>query len=56
MSIKPGAHLVLTFDLAEFYSGVSLETETMTHSMVDDYAIAVKLSDNLPAAFSLRVQ
>jgi len=56
VSIKPGAHLVLTFDLAEFYSGVSLDTETMTHSMVDDYAIAVKLSDNLPAAFSLRVQ
>ena len=56
VSIKPGAHLVLTFDLASFYSGVSLDTETMTHSMVDDYAIAVKLSDNLPAAFSLRVQ
>lgn len=56
VSIKPGAHLVLTFDLAELYSGVSLDTETMTHSMVDDYTIAVKLSDNLPAAFSLRVQ
>lgn len=55
-SIKPGAHLVLTFDLASFYSGVSLDTETMTHSMVDDYDIAVKLSDNLPAAFSLSVQ
>ena len=55
-SIKPGAHLVLTFDLAAFYSGVSLNTETMTHSMVDDYDIAVKLSDNLPAAFSLSVQ
>jgi hypothetical protein len=56
INIKPGAHLVLTFDIAELYSGVSLATETMTHSMVDDYAIAVKLSDNLPAAFSLSVQ
>ena len=55
-TIKPGAHLVLTFDLAELYSGISLATETMTHSMVDDYAIAVKLSNNLPAAFSLSVQ
>ncbi len=56
MAIKPGAHLVLTFDLAKLYTGVSLATETMTHSMVDDYDIAVKLSDNLPAAFSLSVQ
>ena len=55
-TIKPGAHLVLTFDLAELYSGISLATETMTHSMVDDYDIAVKLSNNLPAAFSLSVQ
>lgn len=56
INIKPGAHLVLTFDIAGLYSGVSLATETMTHSMVDDYAIAVKLSDNLPAVFSLSVQ
>ena len=55
-TIKPGAHLVLTFDIATFYSGVSLDSETMTHSMVDDYDIAVALSDNLPAAFSLSVQ
>ena len=55
-TIRPGAHLVLTFDLGTFYSGVRLDTETMTHSMVDDYDIAVKLSDNLPAAFSLSVQ
>jgi len=39
-----------------FYSGVSLDTETMTHSMVGDYDIAVKLSNNLPAAFSLSIQ
>jgi hypothetical protein len=55
-AIRPGDHLVLTFDVAAFYRGVSLDTETMTHSMVDDYDIAVKLSNNLPTAFSLSVQ
>ena len=55
-TIRPGDHLVLTFDVAMLYSGVSLDTETMTHSMVGDYDIAVKLSNNLPTAFSLSVQ
>jgi len=55
-TIRPGDHLVLTFDVAMLYSGVSLDTETMTHSMVGDYDIAVKLSNNLPAAFSLSIQ
>lgn len=55
-AIRPGDHLVLTFDVAALYTGVSLDTETMTHSMVDDYDIAVKLSNNLPTAFSLSVQ
>ena len=55
-AIRPGDHLVLTFDVAMFYSVVSLDTETMTHSMVGDYDIAVKLSNNLPAAFSLSIQ
>lgn len=55
-AIRPGDHLVLTFDVAALYTGVSLDTETMTHSMVDDYDIALKLSNNLPTAFSLSVQ
>jgi len=55
-NVKPGNHLVLEFKLEELISGMSLASESMTHAMVDDYEIAVKLSDNLPTSFSVRVE
>jgi hypothetical protein len=54
--IKPGDHVILEFNLDALIAGMSLENESMTHAMVDDYDIAVKLSDNLPSAFSVRVE
>lgn len=54
--IKPGDHVILEFNLDALIAGMSLENESMTHTMVDDYEIAVKLSDNLPSAFSVRVE
>jgi len=55
-SIKGGDHLILEFELDRFIQGMSLETESMTHTMANDYNIAVKLSNQLPGAFHLRVE
>jgi len=55
-SIKGGDHLILEFELDQFIQNMSLETESMTHTMADDYDIAVKLSNQLPGAFNLRVE
>ncbi len=55
-AIKPGDHVVLEFELDGLIAGMSLESESMTHTMVDDYEIAVKLSNNLPSAFAVRVE
>ncbi len=55
-AIKGGDHLILEFELDQFIQGMSLETESMTHTMADDYDIAVKLSNQLPGAFNLRVE
>ena len=54
--IKGGDHLILEFELDQFIQNMSLETESMTHTMADDYDIAVKLSNQLPGAFNLRVE
>ncbi len=55
-AIKGGDHLILEFDLDQLIQRMSLETESMTHTMADDYDIAVKLSNQLPRAFNIRVE
>jgi len=55
-AIKGGDHLILEFELDQLIQGMSLETESMTHTMASDYDIAVKLSNQLPGAFNLRVE
>jgi len=55
-SVKGGDHLILEFELDQFIQNMSLETESMTHAMADDYEIAVKLSNQLPGSFNLRVE
>ena len=55
-AIEGGDHLILEFDLDQLIQRMSLETESMTHTMADDYDIAVKLSNQLPRAFNIRVE
>ncbi len=55
-AIKEGDHLILEFDLDQLIQRMSLETESMTHTMADDYDIAVKLSNQLPGSFNIRVE
>jgi len=55
-AIEGGDHLILQFELDQLIQRMSLETESMTHAMAGDYDIAVKLSNQLPGAFNLRVE
>jgi hypothetical protein len=55
-TIKPGDHLVLHFNLDQLLNQISLAKESMTHTMVDDYDIAVRVSDVVPGTFSLSVE
>ena len=56
VDINPGDHLIIEFHLEDFIQGVNLQTETITHTTVDDMDIAVKLSDNAVNSFTLQVQ
>jgi len=55
-AIKGGDHLIIEFKLDQLVQGMSLKTESMTHAMAGDFDIAVKLSNQLPGAFNLRVE
>lgn len=56
LSVEPGNHVVITFNLNELMSGVNMATETVTHTTVDDIAIARKLSDNAVNAVTFSVE
>lgn len=50
-----GDRIRVVFDLEKFMQGVSLGTESVTHTAPDDYHIAVKLTNNLESAFYAEV-
>ncbi|MEY2962966.1 MAG: hypothetical protein RL754_227 [Bacteroidota bacterium] len=54
--VNPGDHLIFELRVEELIRGISLATETVTHTTVDDVDIAIKLSDNAVEALVLRVE
>lgn len=54
--VRPGNHLIFKVDLDQLVGGISLQNDGFTHTTIDTYETAVKVTDNAISAISLLVE
>ena len=56
VDIRPGDHVILAFDLAEVFGGISLKDNLFTHANVATFDIAERITDQMVESVTVSVE